>query len=67
MVNVLTFYSDDLSSNPAGGVYSYFYYSVQICWEGTKINEKEAADDPLIKERYLLNYRFHFSGKIAKI
>ena len=67
MVTVLTFYSDDPGSNPAGGVYSYSYYSVQICLKGTKINEKEAADDPLIKERYLLNYRFHFSGKIAKI
>ena len=42
MVNVLAFYSDDPSSNPAG--YLNFLY------EKTKINDKEAGVGPSLKK-----------------
>ena len=42
MVSILAFYSDDLSSNPAG--YLNFLY------EKMKINEKEAGVGPSLKK-----------------
>ena len=41
VVSVLAFYSDDPSSNPAD--------SLNILFEKTKINEKEAGFDPSLK------------------
>ena len=41
--SVLTFYSDDTSSNPAEA----YSFSVKLCLKGTKMNIKEAGVGPL--------------------
>ena len=44
MVSVLAFYSDNLSSNPAG-----FF---NILYEKTKISEKEAGVGPSLEKKF---------------
>ena len=47
MVNVLAFYSDNLSSNPAE---AYSFFCIKLCLKRTKINKKRPGMAHFLKE-----------------